>query len=446
MKNIKIALWTTLIGLTALWALANTALPDTLSFIAVRNLLVQYSGVLGMGAMSVAMILATRATWLEPWLGGLDKSYRLHKWLGIAALVASVVHWLASNGPKWLAGLGLIEGRKRGPPPAGDTELGAIQAFFQSQRGTAELVGEWAFYATVLLIALALIKRFPYKLFASTHTLIAAAYLALVFHSLVLMNFGAWTQPVGMVTGLLMIGGVVSALLALTRQIGRRHRAGGTVESLQTFAPIGVTEIKLRLDAAWKGHEGGQFAFVTFEKNEGKHPFTIASAWDPTTRQIMFITKGLGDYTDVLPERIKAGDAVTVEGPYGRFTFDDQKPKQIWVSGGIGITPCIARMKQRAITPGRPSIDLIQCIPVAEPRVLALLKADAEAANVRLHVLVEGEHGRLSGERLREMLPDWKSASVWFCGPAAFGQSLRTDLIAQGLDPADFHQELFEMR
>ena len=120
----------------------------------------------------------------------------------------------------------------------------------------------------------------------------------------------------------------------------------------------------------------------------------------------MFITKGLSDYSDVLPERIKAGAAVTIEGHYGRLTFDDQKPKQIWVSGGIGITLFIARMKRRAITTGRSSIDLIPCIPVADPRVLALLKAYAEAANVRLHVMVEGEHGRLSGERLREILPE----------------------------------------
>lgn len=446
MKNIKISLWSVLLGLTLLWGLANAELPDSLSFIAVRNLLVQYSGVLAIGAMSVAMILATRARWLESWLNGLDKSYRLHKWLGITALITAVVHWLAANGPKWMVGLGLMERPSRGKPPAGDMELGAIQTFLNSQRETAELVGEWAFYAAALLIAVALIKRIPYKLFASTHTLIAIAYLALVFHAMVLMRFDAWLQPVGIVTFVLMAAGVVSAVLALTRQIGRSRKVSGTIETVRTFAAMGVTEIHMQLDDGWKGHEGGQFAFVKFDHSEGQHPFTLASAWDPATRKIMIITKGLGDYTDVLPARIKAGDTVTVEGPYGRFTFDDGKPRQVWIGGGIGITPFIARMKERAMTPGTEAIDLIHSVKELEPQALELLKADAKAAKVNLHVLVEGKDGRLSGDRLRQMCPDWQSASVWFCGPAAFGHSVRTDLIAHGLAPKDFHQELFNMR
>ncbi len=36
---------------------------------------------------------------LEPRVGGLDKSYRLHKWLGIAALVMAIAHWIWVSGP-----------------------------------------------------------------------------------------------------------------------------------------------------------------------------------------------------------------------------------------------------------------------------------------------------------------------------------------------------------
>ena len=61
-------------------------------------------------------------------------------------------------------------------------------------------------------------------------------------------------------------------------------------------------------------------------------------------------------------------------------------------------------------------------------------------------MLVSRQDGRLTPERLRQMAPSWKNADVWFCGPASFGQSLRDDLIARGLSPQDFHQELFNMR
>jgi len=52
--------------------------------------------------------------------------------------------------------------------------------------------------------------------------------------------------------------------------------------------------------------------------------------------------------THHLRETLRAGQAVTVEGPYGCFTFDDSVPLQIWVGGGIGVTPFIARMKDLA--------------------------------------------------------------------------------------------------
>ena len=446
MTRIRFALWGILAVLSAAWLLANLPLPDPLSFISVRNLLVQYSGVLAIGAMSVAMILATRAKWLEPWLNGLDKSYRLHKWLGITALVVSVTHWVAAKGPKWLVQWGLMERPKRGGPPADAAEPGAIQAFFNSLRDTAEGLGEWAFYAVVLLILLALIKRFPYKYFVSTHTLIAVAYLVLVFHGAVLMHFDAWTQPVGIVTALLMLGGVISAGLALSRQIGRRHKVAGRIEAVRSFPSMRITEVEVKLDAGWAGHDAGQFAFVTFDRSEGKHPFTIASAWDPATRCITFITKALGDYTRFLPEQLMVGGAATVEGPYGRFTFDDDKPRQIWIGGGIGITPFIARMKQLAMSPGAKQIDLIHSVPEIAPEALDLLKADAEAAGVTLHLMIDSRDGALTGDRLRQMVPEWTSASVWFCGPAGFGQAMRGDLVAHGLAAGDFHQELFNMR
>ena len=448
LRNIKLSLWGTLLGLTGLWALANTGLPTTLNFANVRNLLVQYSGVIGIGVMSVAMVLALRPVWLEPWLGGLDKTYRLHKWLGISGLVAAVMHWIAANGPHWLVELSWMERGARGErgegPDAGS--LGTVQQWFGELRSPAEAMGEWAFYAVVLLIALALIKRFPYRLFAKTHTLIAVAYLALAFHAVVLMSFGAWTQPLGIVMGVLLVAGTFSAVVVLSRQVGKRRRVAGTIEANHHFPDMKVLETTILLEDGWKGHQSGQFAFVTFDAKEGPHPFTIASAWDASNPRIMFITKALGDYTDVLPERTQVGRKVTVEGPYGAFTFDDSAKRQIWIGGGIGITPFIARMKQLARVPGAQAIDLFHSTTELAPDALAKLTADAAAANVNLHVLIDRRDGFLTGEKLRRAVPDWTSASIWFCGPAGFGNALHRDLSSHGLARHAFHQELFSMR
>ncbi|MBP8185248.1 MAG: ferric reductase-like transmembrane domain-containing protein [Pseudomonas sp.] len=445
MKNIKIALWLLLVGLTLLWALADTFLPKPLSYFSLRTVLVQYTGIMTMAVMSVAMILAVRPRRAEPLLGGLDKMYRLHKWLGISALVFGSAHWLWAKGTKWAVGWGwLTKPAKGGGAPL---ELGSIEQLLRSQRGLAETLGEWAFYAALVLIILALVKRFPYHWFAKTHSILAALYLVLVFHTVVLVKFAYWSQPIGIVTALLLVGGTVAALQALCKRIGARRKVQGAIHSLTEYPQLSVLETRIALQAGWPGHKAGQFAFVTSSAAEGAHPYTIASAWNPPQQQISFITKALGDHTSRLPQILHVGDRVTVEGPYGCFTFDDQKRRQIWIGAGIGITPFVARLKQLALTPDRQhSIDLFHPAGEYSPQAMDKLRAAAAAAAVRLHLLVANQNDRLNGARLRQQIPDWQDASVWFCGPKGFGQSLRDDLVAHGLKPADFHQELFQMR
>lgn len=105
-----------------------------------------------------------------------------------------------------------------------------------------------------------------------------------------------------------------------------------------------------------------------------------------------------------------------------------------------------ARMKQLARTPGTQQIDLFHSTADYEQAAIDKLAADAKAANVRLHLLVSSRDGRLDGDRIRAAVPEWRSASVWFCGPAGFGESLKNDFMAHGLVAGRFHQELFAMR
>lgn len=95
----------------------------------------------------------------------------------------------------------------------------------------------------------------------------------------------------------------------------------------------------------------------------------------------------------------------------------------------------------------RPEIDLFHSTADYDETALEKLRADAEAAGVRLHVLVDARDGRLSADRIRAAVPDWREAGIWFCGPTGFGAALRKDFAAAGLPVAErFHQELFAMR
>ena len=446
MQKIKLSLWGLLALLTVLWLAADPAVFGASGYFPIRSLMIQYSGVLAIGCMSVAMILALRPRWPERWFGGLDKMYRLHKWLGITALVVSIVHWLWVQGTRWAVGWGWLVRPPRGPRAIPDNP---IEQTLSGLRGTAESVGEWAFYAAVLLIALALIGRFPYRQFFKTHRLLAATYLVLVFHAVVLTKFSYWATPLGIVLALLLACGTWAGVVVLLRRVAADRQVPGTIRDLHYYPGVRVLETEIEVPKGWPGHKAGQFAFAMSDASEGAHPYTIASAWNDTDRRITFIIKELGDHTRRLREKLRIGQSLTVEGPYGCFTFDDDLPHQIWVGGGIGVTPFIARMKQFAAEP-RPSsqtIDFFHTTTEVDEGALAKLTADATAANIRLHVLVDARHGRLTGDRIRAEVPQWRNASIWFCGPVGFGEALRNDFAAHGLPVQErFHQELFSMR
>jgi predicted ferric reductase len=441
-RRVALALGGLVLVLIALWLATQPFAGLPLTVFALRPPLLQGTGTLALGMMSVAMVLATRPMAVEPWFGGLDKMYRLHKWLGISTLGVAVSHWLWVEAPKWLVGLGWLV-RPARLPTAEPTN--PVLQQLHGWRDAAEGVGESAFYAVVVLIALALIERFPYRRFFQTHRLLPLVYLALVFHAVVLTKDSSWGQPLGIVMAVLMLAGSVAAVTVLVGAVGRRRQAVAVVETVERHVGVGVLEVALRLKSRWPGHAAGQFAFVRFDASEGAHPFTITSPWSGDGRMV-FLIKGLGDYTKALPALLEPGDLCRIEGPYGGFDFAGAKRRQIWIGGGIGITPFIARLGVLATHPDGRVIDLFHTSADTDDGAFARLRAAASAAQVRLHLMVDAVDGRLSAQRLRSMVPDWRSADVWFCGPAAFGRALRNDLMDEGLARADFHQEFFNLR
>jgi predicted ferric reductase len=442
MRNIQTSLFALFAGLTLIWLLAEAFPSVSFSTLATWQGLLYWSGIIAIGSMSVSVILSARLKFLEPWLGGLDKMYRLHKWLGITGLVLSLVHWFSKQGPF------LFTTAPTGAPPAHlamPEQTSVILSYFQSMRGVAEEGGNLAFYALILLVVLALVKWFPYKYFFKTHRLLAIVYLVLAFHSVVLMKFAYWGEILGPVMAALMLFGSLAALASLFRLIGAGNRAVGTITDIERHSGVKVVRVDAKLANDWPGHAAGQFAFVTFDTGEGAHPFTIASHWkgDGT---ISFLVKELGDYTATLPTALKKGDTVTVEGPYGEFNFDSGKKRQIWIGGGIGIAPFAGRMKTLAVQPDGRTIDLFHATTLYEDSAIAALNQDVAASGVKLHLSVDAKDGFLDAGKIIAAVPDWKDADVWFCGPSAMGEALRSGLTAKGLSSDDFHAELFDMR
>lgn len=444
MNKIKLTLALSITFITLIWFLTNTLLYIPFDSNLFTKSLAQYTGIIAFSAMTFSMLLATRPMWIEKRLGGLDKIYRLHKWLGILAFSFSIMHWLVSKLPQWWSYLDRIIILDAISGATEEVDPGAFEVFLESLESTALLVGEYFFYLTVLFLIMALLKKIPYRFFAKTHIAMAVIYLALVFHAFALMYIDYWTQPIGISVLILMTIGTVSSFIVLLGQVGKKRKAEGSILSVNTYPDMNMVELTVKSDT-WKGHNEGQFAFLKFEKHEPQHPFTISSAWNNKTKNISFTIKALGDYTNTLANKLKIGDPVVLEGAYGNFTFTDNKESQIWIAGGVGITPFLARMEHLAQGNNKQKIDFFYSAMKLDAALKEKLQRLSAAANINLHVFETSKSALISGEHIRNSVSDWKSASVWFCGPSKMGKSIRKDFKTNGFR-ATFHQELFEMR
>lgn len=174
--------------ITAIWFTLHNLWPQPFNYFSFRSEFVNFSGIIAMSCMSFAMYSAARPKWLENYLQGLDRSYRLHKWAGITALIAGLTHWWFAQGTKWMVAWGVLPRPERRMP--NQEVLSSFEVFYRGLRGVAEVIGEWAFYIALILLVMALVKRIPYRLFVKFHKILAITYLFLVFHALVLFNLG----------------------------------------------------------------------------------------------------------------------------------------------------------------------------------------------------------------------------------------------------------------
>lgn len=411
----------------------------------VRRHAIYLSGLWSMGLMSLVMVLALRHPLLERPLGGMDQVYRLHKWAGIGAALAAIAHWGAKEGGGWIKDLW---GR------AGKPGRDAVWAWLTDSRGLAKDAGEWAFYLLLAMVALTLLTRLlPYRNWRVLHRAMPLLYLALVFHAVALTPLYLWASPLGALMVTLMLAGSAAALWSLAGWVGVRRNHAARIAHVQLLgqgadAPLEVT---CAMPASWPGHRAGQFAFVRFDRGEGAHPFTIASAdglaeSDAGEALLRLVIKPLGDYTRTLASRLRTGQRVDIEGPYGHFDGrGSARRQQVWVAAGVGITPFLALLEARqrghVQPPGAQPVQMHYCTRDADrDPLLARLRQLCAGARPAVTLTV---HSQAHGQRLSPRNLAGKDAlDIWYCGPQGLGDALERH------DARDWrlHRESFAMR
>lgn len=428
-------MWGTVLVAVAAWLLPVLGLVPSWDVWIWRKQLIYFTGLASFLLMTLVMLLAIRPRWLEKPLGGLDKMYRLHKWAGIWSVVFALLHYgikLAKGPMLTLFGEATKEQR--------------IKIFLEVFRGSAKDLGEWSLWIFAIMVLVALWQRFPYHLWRYVHKALAAFYLIIVFHSIVLTPPQWWLQPAGLLIALASVLGSYAALLSLSGRIGRSRTHSGkllVVRQLQAD----MVELVCQLDGHWQ-HKPGQFAFVTFAGITEPHPFTIASA-DRGDGQLRFAIKALGDHTRQLVNKLQPGQAVRVEGPYGHFDLPQQldDEEQVWVAAGIGVTPFIAWLEGLQERPEQaPVASLHYCANNEQEAVFAerLQQLCDKLPSIRLQVHLSQRDGQLDSSQL--LAGRDSNTKVWFCGPEGFANNIAQAMSGLGMNPHNLHRELFRMR
>jgi predicted ferric reductase len=379
-------------------------------------------------AMSQCLVLAARPRFLEPLFGGLDRMYRVHKWLGITSLVLMIGHQLIEpHFRRW----------------SRETALGEA----------AGELGEFTLYAFIGLILVSWFKRLPfldleipYQWWRLSHRLTGLLFVLVAFHQLFTDKPMAIGAPLSLYLNAFCVVGI--AAYGYTELVAwRMRRRSFVVKEIHHQGT--TTEIRLSPQGRAMRWTPGQFAFVSVPEAglSEPHPFTIANA-PAADGDLKFAIKALGDWTRRVPGSLRTGMLATIEGPYGRFDFRKGRKKQLWLAGGIGITPFLAWAESLTPSESR-DIHLVYCTASHDEAIglETLRKTAGKIVRFTFDVVASDRDGRLTASELIKRTPfPVRDADMYFCGPEAMKQDLLRGLADAGQSPRHVHLELFEMR
>jgi predicted ferric reductase len=166
----------------------------------------------------------------------------------------------------------------------------------------------------------------------------------------------------------------------------------------------------------------------------------------PAENNLRLSIKASGDWTHYLSKHLKPGTPASIDGSYGMFNYKTGKPRQIWIAGGIGVTPFLSWVRDFG---GQPRVDVDFFYTVrSEGEALFLDELQASAQGIfRVHVVYSTQGGRLSATRIAELSPGGViDKSIYLCGPLAMTMALSGQFRRLGVAAQDIHFEEFNFR
>jgi predicted ferric reductase len=190
----------------------------------------------------------------------------------------------------------------------------------------------------------------------------------------------------------------------------------------------------------------GQFVVLAFGGAQGweRHPFSIASA--PSERRLEVAVKASGDYTRDLHDSLRPGTPARVVGPFGGFDYTTGGQRQLWIAGGIGITPFMSWIRSLDESFGR-DVDLYYSVRSESDALFAdeIGAAGERFPTFRPHMVVTDRQGVLTADAVIAS-HDPGSTWVYMCGPPPMTEALARGFRRLGVPGGHIRWEQFDVR
>jgi predicted ferric reductase len=377
-------------------------------------------------AFGTNVVLAARLRTVELLFGGLDHIYRVHRRLGATVAIALVAH------------AGLMAASR------GTAGIDAAVGLFQPSAGSAIFSGVVVLAVVVTAVLLSFYAPLRHGLFVNVQRLMGLAFVASAFHVFRVPAASAASRPLQAYLAALAVAAGSAYLY--------RSLLGQFLVRRYPYQLVDVHRLDERVVELVAAPEGqplrfvpGQFAFVSLDHpfaDRGPHPFSITSARGE--RNLRFVVKGVGDHTTALLDA-KPGVRARVEGPYGALSHERMATtRQIWIAGGIGITPFLSMA--RSLDQERYRVDLYYgTAHASEAHFMDELAAIASAGGGSFRVIPvrEDEEGFITAEKVAEACGDLADCDILICGPPAMLDNLMGQFLARGVPESRIHAEDF---
>lgn len=380
------------------------------------------TGWAGCGLLLASLVLMVREARLADFFCGLERMYHWHHRTGMAAYVLILAH------PLILA----VDARSASPDLAWQILSPLTQGW-----------SVWMGWLSLLLLMAGLgttfNTRIAYPLWRWLHAGLGVAVLLGLFH-LVLLGIDEPVLPIISFATFILGWRLVRGDIGLAA----RPYAVSTVEQ--------VADAMVEISLKPLGHplviEAGQFVLVaffagpTFRGCGESHPFTVSAITEDGTIRVG--VKALGDCTRRI-QSIEPGVLARVQGGFGTFLVDRPACPQLWVAGGVGITPFLALLREGPLT--QPTMLLYLYRNETDAAFLLELEGLAKCHPLlSLRACATGDGSPPDPATLLYDTPSQAWVESYLCGPPGMVTAVTRVLKERGIATRHIHFENFGFR